>query len=183
VISLVLSLAAVLAAVAAVLYARVQAKAAQVQATAAKDQASAAKEQAISSREQLEQTAKNAETAARQAEAYSGAQSAIAWRDQVFSLHDRGLTPGQIRYIMHLEDGGAGYEGWNGRIDDLVRDVPRAQFIPDSSIIGDSEIMSCDEMPIYRDSCIGPCRDTTENNGCGDFRKADIGSPNESAGR
>jgi len=182
VISLVLSLAAVLTAVAAVLYARAQAKAAQVQATAAKDQARAAKEQAISAREQLEQTAKNAETAARQAEAFSGAQSAIAWRDQVFFLHDRGLTPGQIRYVMHLENGGSGYEGWNGRIDDLVCNVPRAQSMLDASTIGSSEVMSCDEMPIYRDGCAGPCQETTKNNHCWDFRRTEIESQDQSAG-
>ncbi|RST13912.1 hypothetical protein E2C00_22585 [Streptomyces sp. WAC05374] len=55
-----------------------------------------------------------------------GAQSAIAWRDQVIALHDRGLTPAQIRHIMLLEDGGAGYEASNGRIDDIVRNLPRA---------------------------------------------------------
>jgi hypothetical protein len=52
-----------------------------------------------------------------------GAMSAIAWRDQVIALHDRGLTPAQIREIMLLEDGGAGYEASNGRIDDIVRNV------------------------------------------------------------
>ncbi|MEU9166785.1 hypothetical protein AB0D34_03090 [Streptomyces sp. NPDC048420] len=54
-----------------------------------------------------------------------GAMSAIAWRDQVIALHDRGLTPAQIREIMLLEDGGAGYEASNGRIDDIVRNVSR----------------------------------------------------------
>ncbi|MEU8673121.1 hypothetical protein [Streptomyces sp. NPDC048560] len=54
-----------------------------------------------------------------------GAMSAIAWRDQVIALHDRGLTPAQIRAIMLLEEGGAGYEAGNGRIDDIVREVPR----------------------------------------------------------
>ncbi|MGW7468645.1 hypothetical protein ACWGJT_29310 [Streptomyces xantholiticus] len=52
-----------------------------------------------------------------------GAQSAIAWRDQVIALHDRGLTSAQIREIMLLEDGGAGYEASNGRIDDIVRNL------------------------------------------------------------
>jgi len=54
-----------------------------------------------------------------------GAASAIAWREQVIDLHDRGLTPEQIRRIMELEDGGDGYEEGNGRIDDILRDVPR----------------------------------------------------------
>ncbi len=54
-----------------------------------------------------------------------GAMSAIAWRDQVIALHDRGLTPAQIREIMLLEDGGAGYEASNGRIDDIVRNLAR----------------------------------------------------------
>jgi hypothetical protein len=61
-----------------------------------------------------------------QAELFAGAQAAIAWRSQVLDLHDRGLAPEQIRYIMHLEEGGAGYEGWNGRIDDIVGNVPRS---------------------------------------------------------
>jgi hypothetical protein len=53
-----------------------------------------------------------------------GAMSAIAWRDQVIALHDRGLTPAEIRNIMLLEDGGEGYEASNGRIDDIVRNIP-----------------------------------------------------------
>ncbi|MER5448925.1 hypothetical protein ABT065_25385 [Streptomyces sp. NPDC002764] len=40
-------------------------------------------------------------------------------------LHDRGLTPQQIRAIMLLEDGGEGYERSNGRIDDILAEVPR----------------------------------------------------------
>ncbi|MEV5933163.1 hypothetical protein AB0L56_10545 [Streptomyces sp. NPDC052079] len=56
-----------------------------------------------------------------------GAASAIAWREQVVGLHDRGLTPEQIRRIMELEDEGEGYEEGNGRIDDILRDVPRRQ--------------------------------------------------------
>lgn len=54
-----------------------------------------------------------------------GAQSAIEWRAQVFDLHDRGLKPEEIRYIMHLERGGEEYERQNGPIDDVVRNVPR----------------------------------------------------------
>lgn len=54
-----------------------------------------------------------------------GAQSAIEWREQVFDLHDRGLNPGEIRYIMYLEHGGQGYEKENGLIDEVVRNVPR----------------------------------------------------------
>ncbi|MDI5909574.1 MULTISPECIES: hypothetical protein [Streptomyces] len=54
-----------------------------------------------------------------------GAMSAIAWRDQVIALHDRGLTPSKIREIMLLEDGGEGYEASNGRIDDIVRNLHR----------------------------------------------------------
>ncbi|MFE2266127.1 hypothetical protein [Streptomyces griseosporeus] len=57
--------------------------------------------------------------------AIDGAMSAIAWRDQVIQLHDRGLTAEQIRRIMLLEDGGAGYEASNGRIDDILRGIPR----------------------------------------------------------
>jgi DNA-binding transcriptional MerR regulator len=67
-------------------------------------------------------------SAARQQEQgflYSGAQAAIAWRQQVLDLHDRGLTPEQIRRIMELENGGTGYENGNGSIDEILRDVPR----------------------------------------------------------
>lgn len=53
-----------------------------------------------------------------------GSAAATAWRDQVLALHDRGLTPEQIRRIMLLEDGGEGLERSNGRIDDILRDVP-----------------------------------------------------------
>lgn len=177
-----ISVAAVCAALLAALYARRQAAAAQVQATAANEQARAAEEQARSAKAQLELAAKYAEVTARQAEAYGGAQSAIAWRDQVFSLHDRGLAPGQIRYIMHLEDGGAGYEGWNGRIDDLVRNMPRTRSVYSAGTADSSAIMSCDEMPLDPLSCAGPCRQTLQSSGCLTFRSADIGSPNQSAG-
>ncbi|WP_405973578.1 hypothetical protein OG496_33400 [Streptomyces sp. NBC_00988] len=57
--------------------------------------------------------------------AIDGAMSAIAWRDQVIELHDRGLTAERIRRIMLLEDGGAGYEASNGHIDDILRGMPR----------------------------------------------------------
>jgi hypothetical protein len=49
-----------------------------------------------------------------------GAQSAIEWREQVFDLHDRGLSPDEIRYIMYLERGGKEYEWQNGLIDEVV---------------------------------------------------------------
>jgi hypothetical protein len=55
----------------------------------------------------------------------AGAQAAIVWRQQVIELHDRGLTAGEIRYIMHLERGGKGYEQDNGLIDEVLRNVPR----------------------------------------------------------
>ena len=57
--------------------------------------------------------------------ALTGAQTAIAWRDQVLALHDRGLSPAQIRALFLLEDGGAGYERAHGRIEDVLRDIPR----------------------------------------------------------
>ena len=57
--------------------------------------------------------------------AHEGAQAATAWRDQVFALYDRGLSPEQIQRIMLLEDGGEGYETSNGRIADILADVPR----------------------------------------------------------
>jgi len=71
-------------------------------------------------------------SAARQQEQgflYSGAQAAIAWRQQVLDLYDRGLTPEQIRRIMELENGGKGYENGNGSIDEILRDVPRAAAV------------------------------------------------------
>src|SRR5438445_684925 len=61
----------------------------------------------------------------RQNSAIVGAQSAIEWRTQVIDLHDRGLTPTQIRRIMLLEDGGEGYEAANGTIEEVLRDIPR----------------------------------------------------------
>jgi hypothetical protein len=57
--------------------------------------------------------------------AHAGAQSAMAWRDQVISLHDRGLDPEEIRWIMYAEDGGYGYESGNGIIEEILRNVPR----------------------------------------------------------
>jgi hypothetical protein len=55
----------------------------------------------------------------------TGAQAATEWRTQVIELHDRGLTPDQIRHIMYLERGGAGYEHSNGPIEQIVRNIPR----------------------------------------------------------
>ncbi|MFJ9737189.1 hypothetical protein [Streptomyces sp. NPDC101166] len=52
-----------------------------------------------------------------------GGATSVAWREQVFALHDRGLTPEQIRRIMLLEQGGAGWEEGNGRIQDILRDL------------------------------------------------------------
>jgi hypothetical protein len=57
--------------------------------------------------------------------AIGGSQASIAWREQVFGLHDRGLTPDAIRYIMYLEHAGKGYEQEYGPIDEVVRNVPR----------------------------------------------------------
>jgi hypothetical protein len=61
---------------------------------------------------------------------YGGASAAIAWRQQVIDLHDRGLSPAQIRQIMALEKGGKGYERSNGKIDDIVRAIPRGRPVP-----------------------------------------------------
>jgi hypothetical protein len=60
---------------------------------------------------------------------FAGASAAIAWRQQVLDLYDRGLEPEQIRAIMLLEDGGAGYEASNGSIDAILREVPRLPAI------------------------------------------------------
>lgn len=190
-VAIVGSIPTVIALIAA-LYARAQAKAAKQQVEVAKDQARAANDQARAAidqvelaRNQLQVAAGSAEKAAQQAEAYAGAQSAIAWRDQVFALHDRGLRPGQIRYIMHLESGGAGYEGWNGRIDDLVANLPLPSAPPSAAGTAASaaHVVSCDLMPRDRDSCTGPCQETLRHSGCAAFRLNDIGSPNESAGQ
>jgi len=104
-------------------------------------------------------------------------------RDQVFALHDRGLSPGQIRYIMHLEDGGGGYEGWNGRIDDIIGNLPSAPLSAAGAAASAAHVMSCDQMPRERYSCTGPCQETASRSGCVEFRLADIGSPNQAAGQ
>ncbi|MFF4401500.1 hypothetical protein [Streptomyces sp. NPDC001480] len=68
------------------------------------------------------------EIAERQLEAqddFDGAAACIAWREQLIALHDRGLSPEQIRRIMLLEPGGEGYEPGMGRIDAILRDIPR----------------------------------------------------------
>ncbi|HYN95216.1 MAG TPA: hypothetical protein VES42_15320 [Pilimelia sp.] len=147
-----------------------------VQAAGTRKQVREAAEQRAIAERQLALTVAAAEKSARQAEHYAGAQSAISWRDQVFALHDRGLAPGQIRYLMHLESGGAGYEGWNGRIENLVGGLspstdPSRHTVP-----------SCTEMPLTRDGCTGPCRAALQQSGTNQFRASDIGSPNETAG-
>jgi hypothetical protein len=53
------------------------------------------------------------------------AQVALRWREQVLALHDRGLSPEEIRWIMCCEAGGAAYEERNGIIDEIVGNVPR----------------------------------------------------------
>ncbi|MEY2245704.1 hypothetical protein AB8A21_22725 [Streptomyces sp. BF23-18] len=74
----------------------------------------------------LAQASEISDRAMRAQYAIDGAAAAIAWRDQVIALHDRGLNPEQIRAIMLLEDGGEGYEQANGRIDDILSIVPRS---------------------------------------------------------
>jgi hypothetical protein len=59
--------------------------------------------------------------------AHAGAQAAMAWRDQVIALHDRGLESEEIRWIMYCENGGEGYEIENGIIDEVLRNVPRVR--------------------------------------------------------
>ena len=111
-------------------------------------------------------TMRHARVAASQSEKYEGAQSAIAWREQVFALHDRGLSPGQIRFIMHLEDGGPGYEGWNGGNDDLVRDMPRVSTGGGGDGRGINGMLSCPKMPVAGDACRGWCVDALRKSGC-----------------
>jgi hypothetical protein len=173
--ALVISIVGACAALLAAFFAYRQARAAGDQATAANKQVKAAEEQARSADE-------HAKRAAKQSEDYVGALSAIAWREQVLFLHDRGLAPGQIRYIMHLEDGGQGYEGWNGCIDDIVRNIPRPQSTFKKNTIDGSEIMACDAMPLTDESCTGPCQKTLQNRGLLVFRATDSESPNQSAG-
>ncbi|MFF3877669.1 hypothetical protein [Streptomyces sp. NPDC001978] len=74
----------------------------------------------------LQQATEIARRAAKAHYDIDGAASAIAWRDQIIALHDRGLTPEQIRAIMLLEDGGDGYERANGRIDAILAVIPRS---------------------------------------------------------
>jgi hypothetical protein len=57
--------------------------------------------------------------------AHAGAQSSTTWRDQIIALHDRGLDPEEIRWIMYCEDGGYGYESGNGIIEEVLWNVPR----------------------------------------------------------
>ena len=54
-----------------------------------------------------------------------GAQSAIEWRQQLFDMHDRGMNAEQIREVMSFEEGWEGYERSTGKIDDILRNVPR----------------------------------------------------------
>ncbi len=70
-------------------------------------------------------TARTAATEQSLAIAHAGAQTAMAWRDQVLLLHDRGLSPGEIRWIMCCEDYGIGHEEGNGIIDEVIDNVPR----------------------------------------------------------
>jgi hypothetical protein len=54
-----------------------------------------------------------------------GSQAAIEWRQQLFDLHDRGMNIQQIRDVMSLEEGWEAYERTVGKIDDILRNVPR----------------------------------------------------------
>ncbi|MDG6102057.1 hypothetical protein Daura_45010 [Dactylosporangium aurantiacum] len=171
--SLVAGLAGLLAAV----FALVQAAAARKQSRSAQDQVELMRQQLVLAERQLAVQVDSARLSVQQAEAYAGAETAIAWRDQVLAFHDRGLTPGQIRYVMHLEHGGAGYEGWHGRIDDIVRGLRPAGGAASTAA------PSCDEMPDTREGCTGPCRATVEDSGVARFRDLDTGSPNQAAGQ
>jgi hypothetical protein len=149
-----LAIVAVVVAAVAAFYARKQANAAHNQVEAAQEAIRVARDAAAA--------------AARQAEAFAGAQSAIAWRDQVVALYERGLRPDQIRFIMHLENGGAGYEGWNGSIDDIVCGLPqpgRASATLDEVVPG-----SCPVMPRSLDGCTGDCRAALDSSGCSEYR-------------
>ncbi|MGY1636633.1 hypothetical protein ACI78V_08255 [Geodermatophilus sp. SYSU D00742] len=54
-----------------------------------------------------------------------GVPPALQWREQVLALHDRGLSPEEIRWVMCCEAGGAAYEERYGIIDEIVGNVPR----------------------------------------------------------
>jgi hypothetical protein len=54
-----------------------------------------------------------------------GVDAVIRWREQVLALHDRGLSPEEIRWILCCADGGAGEEERNGIIDEVVGNVPQ----------------------------------------------------------
>ena len=75
--------------------------------------------------EEVELTARTAKVEQELAIAHSGAQTAMVWREQVLRLHDRGLEPEEIRWVMCCEDGGTGHEEWNGIIDEVIGNVPR----------------------------------------------------------
>ncbi|MGY1703596.1 hypothetical protein ACI79C_03410 [Geodermatophilus sp. SYSU D00697] len=55
----------------------------------------------------------------------SGVDAAIRWREQVLALHDRGLSPDEIRWILCCADGGVRDEERNGIVDEVVGNVPR----------------------------------------------------------
>lgn len=57
--------------------------------------------------------------------AFAGAQAAMAWRQQLLDLHDRGMTVEQIRSVFALESGSEGYERENGDLVEILRHVPR----------------------------------------------------------
>ena len=54
-----------------------------------------------------------------------GSQSAIEWRQQLFDLHDRGMSVQEIREVMSLEEGWENYERDIGSIENILRNVPR----------------------------------------------------------
>lgn len=142
----ILAIAAILIAAVAAFFARKQANAAHSQVEVAKEALRASEIQA---------------------EAYAGAQSATMWRDQVLAMHERGLRPDQIRFIFHLEHGGAGYEGWNGAIDDIVRGLPQPELVMEGNVAPGS----CPVMPRTMDGCTGDCQAALERSGCADYRR------------
>jgi hypothetical protein len=54
-----------------------------------------------------------------------GVDAAIRWREQVFALYDRGLSPEEIRWVLCCADGGARDEERHGIIEEVVGNVPR----------------------------------------------------------
>jgi hypothetical protein len=154
-------------AVVAAFFAFSQARASKEQAAAALDQLKEAHAQSKLAQEQLTLAQQSAEQRRRETEAFAGSQTAIAWRDQVLRLHDRGLTSGEIRFMMHLEEGGLAYEEWNGPIEELLRNVSALTSMSARPAQSDQ---FCGPVDPGHD-CAGSCRTVLEHRGYSAYRR------------